>query len=37
MPAGLAAVAIARGDKMLVLDNDLDRLKGRIPILRPKV
>jgi len=34
--AAIAATAIARGDKLLALDADYDRLKGRIHLLRPK-
>jgi predicted nucleic acid-binding protein len=33
--AGIAATVLARGDKLLVLDGDFDRLKDRIKILRP--
>ena len=33
--AGIAATALARGDKLLVLDSDFDRLKDRIKLLRP--
>ena len=33
--AGIAATVLARGDKLLVLDSDFDRLKGRIHLLRP--
>ncbi len=33
--AGIAATALARGDKLLVLDSDFDRLKDRIELLRP--
>jgi predicted nucleic acid-binding protein len=32
--AGIAATALARGDKLLVLDSDFDRLKDRIKLLR---
>ena len=33
--AGIAATVLARGDKLLVLDSDFDRLKNRIELLRP--
>ena len=33
--AGIAATVLARGDKLLVLDSDFDRLKDRITLLRP--
>ncbi len=33
--AGIAATVLARGDKLLVLDSDFDRLKDRIKLLRP--
>ena len=33
--AGIAATVLARGDKLLVLDKDFDRLKDRIKLLRP--
>jgi predicted nucleic acid-binding protein len=33
--AGIAATVLARGDKLLALDSDFDRLKDRIHILRP--
>jgi hypothetical protein len=33
--AAIAAVALARNDKLLVLDDDFDRLKDRIELLRP--
>lgn len=33
--AAIAATAIARGDKLLALDSDFDRLAGRIRLLRP--
>ena len=33
--AAIAATAMARGDKLLVLDSDFDRLSGRIQLLRP--
>ncbi len=33
--AGIAATVLARGDKLLVLDQDFDRLKDRIKLLRP--
>ena len=33
--AGIAATVLARGDKLLVLDSDFDRLKDRIRLLRP--
>jgi predicted nucleic acid-binding protein len=32
---GIAATMLARGDKLLVLDSDFDRLKDRIKLLRP--
>lgn len=34
--AAIAATALARGDKLLVLDSDFDRLKHRIQLIRPK-
>jgi len=34
--AAIAATVIARGDKLLVLDADFDRLKHRIELLRPR-
>jgi predicted nucleic acid-binding protein len=34
--AAIAATVLARGDKLLVLDTDFDRLKERIQLLRPK-
>jgi len=34
--AAIAATVLARGDKLLVLDTDFDRLKDRIQLLRPK-
>ena len=34
--AGIAATVLARGDKLLVLDSDFDRLKDRIKLLRPR-
>jgi predicted nucleic acid-binding protein len=34
--AAIAAAVLARGDKLLVLDSDFDRLKGRIQLLRPR-
>jgi predicted nucleic acid-binding protein len=34
--AAIAATVIARGDKLLVLDGDFDRLKHRIELLRPR-
>jgi predicted nucleic acid-binding protein len=33
--AAIAATVMARGDKLLVLDADFDRLKDRIRLLRP--
>jgi len=33
--AGIAATVLARGDKLLVLDSDFDRLKDRIELLQP--
>jgi predicted nucleic acid-binding protein len=33
--AAIAAMALARNDKLLVLDGDFDRLKDRIELLRP--
>jgi predicted nucleic acid-binding protein len=33
--AAIAATVLARGDKLLVLDTDFDRLKDRIQILKP--
>ena len=35
--AAIAATVLARGDKLLVLDTDFDRLKGRIQLLRPRL
>ncbi len=35
--AAIAATALARGDKLLALDNDFDRLKHRIQLLRPQL
>ena len=34
--AAIAATVLARGDKLLGLDTDFDRLKDRIQLLRPK-
>jgi predicted nucleic acid-binding protein len=34
--AAIAATVLARGDKLLVLDSDFDRLKDRIQLLRPR-
>ena len=33
--AAIAATVLARGDKLLTLDNDFDRLEDRIQLLRP--
>jgi len=33
--AAIAATVLARGDKLLALDGDFDRLKDRIELLRP--
>jgi len=33
--AAIAATVIARGDSLLALDNDYDRLKDRIELLKP--
>src|SRR2546422_297044 len=33
--AAIAATVLARGDKLLVLDGDFDRLQDRIKLLRP--
>lgn len=33
--AGIAATVLARGDALLVVDEDFDRLKDRIRLLRP--
>jgi predicted nucleic acid-binding protein len=33
--AGVAATVLARGDKLLVLDADFDRLSRRITLLKP--
>ena len=33
--AAIAATVLARGDKLLVLDSDFDRLDDRIALLRP--
>jgi predicted nucleic acid-binding protein len=35
--AAIAATVLARGDKLLVLDSDFDRLKHRIKLLRPNI
>jgi len=35
--AAIAATVLARGDKLLVLDGDFDRLKDRIQLLRPRL
>jgi len=35
--AGIAATVLARGDRLLVLDADFDRLKHRIELLRPRL
>ena len=32
----IAASVLARGDKLLVLDSDFDRLRDRIQLLRPR-
>jgi predicted nucleic acid-binding protein len=34
--AAIAASVLARGDKLLVLDSDFDRLRDRIQLLRPR-
>jgi predicted nucleic acid-binding protein len=34
--AGIAATVLARGDKLLVLDTDFDRLSNRIALLKPQ-
>jgi predicted nucleic acid-binding protein len=34
--AAIAATVLARGDKLLVLDADFDRLKDRIQLLQPR-
>jgi len=34
--AGIAATVLARGDKLLVLDSDFDRLSDRITLLKPQ-
>jgi predicted nucleic acid-binding protein len=34
--AGIAATVLARGDKLLVLDSDFDRLRDRITLLKPQ-
>ncbi len=34
--AGIAATVLARGDKLLVLDADFDRLSNRITLLKPQ-
>jgi len=34
--AAIAATVLARGDKLLVLDSDFDRLKDRIQLLHPR-
>jgi predicted nucleic acid-binding protein len=33
--AAIAATVLARGDKLLVMDSDFDRLKDRIQLLKP--
>jgi predicted nucleic acid-binding protein len=33
--AGIAATVFARGDKLLAMDSDFDRLKDRIRLLKP--
>jgi predicted nucleic acid-binding protein len=33
--AGIAATVLARGDKLLAMDSDFDRLKDRIKLLKP--
>ncbi len=33
--AAIAATVLARGDKLLALDSDFDRLKDRMQLLRP--
>jgi predicted nucleic acid-binding protein len=33
--AAIAATVIARGDKLLVLDSDFERVQDRIPLLKP--
>lgn len=33
--AAIAATVLARGDELLVLDNDFDRLADRITLIRP--
>ncbi|HXR08310.1 MAG TPA: PIN domain-containing protein [Candidatus Acidoferrum sp.] len=35
--AAIAATVLARGDKLLVLDADFDRLRDRIQLLRPRL
>ena len=35
--AAIAATVLARGDKLLVVDTDFDRLKDRIQLLRPRL
>jgi hypothetical protein len=34
--AGIAVTVLARGDKLLVLDADFDRLSNRITLLKPQ-
>jgi len=34
--AAIAATVLARGDRLLVLDTDFERLKDRIQLLRPR-
>ena len=34
--AGIAATVLARGDKLLLLDADFDRLANRITLLKPQ-
>jgi predicted nucleic acid-binding protein len=34
--AAIAATVLARGDKLLVLDADFDRLKDRIQLIQPR-
>jgi predicted nucleic acid-binding protein len=34
--AGIAATVLVRGDKLLVIDADFDRLSNRITLLKPQ-
>lgn len=34
--AGIAATVLVRGDKLLVMDGDFDRLASRFPLLKSR-